>query len=171
MPTDMTVPCGGGLINLRVGAIILRDGKFLMMSNERDPYLYTVGGRVQFGETAGEAVVRETEEETGRRLKANRLGFVHENYFIMDIPPHEGKLVYELDLYFYMEVPADFEPVGESFTSDGLREKLCWVDADDPRTLYPEFFREELKHPEYTVKHFVTDEREGVNGDDAAPHG
>ena len=59
MPANMTVPCDNGLINLRVGAIILKDGKFLMAGNERDDYLYSVGGRLQFGETAEEAVVRE----------------------------------------------------------------------------------------------------------------
>lgn len=160
MGVDMTVPCGEGLLNLRVGAIILRDGKFLMASNDRDPYLYTVGGRIQFGETAEQAVVREVEEETGVELAVDRLGFVHENYFIMDIPPNAGKVVYELDFYFYMNVPEDFEPVGESATSDGLRERLEWVGFDDPRTLYPDFFRQELRHPVDHVMHFVTDERE-----------
>jgi len=155
----MTVPCGGGLINLRVGAILLREGRFLMSRNDRDPYLYSVGGRIQFGETAGEAIVREVEEETGRRLEVDRLGFVHENYFIMDIPPHAGRPVYELCFYFYMKVPPDFEPVGETFTSDGLRETLEWVAPDAPRRIYPDFFRTELLRPARTVKHFVNDER------------
>ena len=161
MGCDMTVPCGGGILNLRVGAIILRDDRFLMAGNDRDPYLYSVGGRIQFGETAEEAILREVEEETGWRLTVNRLGFVHENYFIMDIPPNVGKLVYELSLYFYMDVPADFEPVGESSTADGIRERFNWISFDAPQTIYPAFFREELRHPEYTVKHFVNDERGG----------
>lgn len=160
MGCDMTVLCQEGLINLRVGAILLRDGKFLMASNRRDPYLYTVGGRIQFGETAGQAVVREVEEETGWKLKMDRLGFVHENYFMMDVGPHRGQPVYELDFYFYMEVPQDFEPVVQSHTSDGLMERMEWISPDDPRTIYPDFFRTELRHPEQTVKHFVTDERE-----------
>lgn len=62
MKGDMTVPCGDGMINIRVGAIILKDGKFLMAGNERSDYLYSVGGRVKFGETAQEAVVREVPE-------------------------------------------------------------------------------------------------------------
>ena len=52
MNDNMTVPCGNGLVNLRVGAIILKDGKFLMAGNDRDDYLYSVGGRIRFGETA-----------------------------------------------------------------------------------------------------------------------
>ena len=159
MPTDMTVPCGEGLINLRVGAILLRDGRFLMASNRRDPYLYTVGGRIQFGETAEQAVVREVEEETGWKLKVDRLGFGHENYFIMDFGPNAGSPVYELSLYFYMKVPEGFEPRVQSRTFDGLMERMEWVSPDDPRTIYPDFFRTELQHPEQIVKHFVTDER------------
>ena len=52
MAKDMTVPCDDGLINIRVGAIILKDGKYLMVGNERSDYLYSVGGRIKFGETA-----------------------------------------------------------------------------------------------------------------------
>jgi len=159
VPTDMTLPCDGGMVNLRVGAIIMKDGSFLMSSNSRDPYLYSVGGRIQFGETAEEAIVREAEEETGVRLEVDRLGFVHENYFVMDIGPYRGRLVYEMCFYFYMRTPADFEPVGQSATADDVPETLQWVTFDDRRTIYPDFFRAELKHPEQTVKHFVTDGR------------
>lgn len=49
---DMCVPCGDGIINLRVGAIILKNGKILMAGNEKADYLYSVGGRIKFGETA-----------------------------------------------------------------------------------------------------------------------
>lgn len=160
MGIDMTVPCGGGLVNLRVGAIILKDGKCLMTRNGRHDYFYSVGGRIQFGETAEEAVVREVEEETGWRLRVDRLGFVHENYFTGDGAANLGRLVYEISFYFYMDVPDGFEPVCMSFTEDGAAEHLEWVAPDDPRTIYPAFFRTELAHPEDTVKHFVTDERQ-----------
>lgn len=161
MSANMTVPCDKGLINLRVGAIILKDGKFLMAGNARDAYLYSVGGRIRFGETAEEAVVREVREETGRALAIDRLGFVHENYFYGDIPGvNLGKLIYEVSFYFYMKVPEDFEPVGESATDEGrVRETMQWVSPDDPRTIYPEFYRTELRHPVLSVKHLVTDER------------
>ena len=80
MKQDMTVPCEDGFINIRVGAIIMKDGKLLMVGNSARPeYLYSVGGRVKFGETAEEAVVREVYEETGVRLEPDRLGFVHES--------------------------------------------------------------------------------------------
>ena len=159
MDPDMTVPCGSGLINIRVGAIILKNGKFLMVGNDRNNYLYSVGGRLKFGETAEEAVKREVFEETGVCMEAERLGFVHENYFYADSPKYPGKLIYEVSFFFYMKVPEDFEPVCSSHTEDGREEFLKWVSPDEATVIYPAFFRTELTHPGPTVKHFVTDER------------
>ena len=58
MSQDLCLPCNDGILNIRVGAIIMRDGKILMAGNENANYLYSVGGRIKFGETAKEAVIR-----------------------------------------------------------------------------------------------------------------
>ena len=39
------------------------DGKILAMHDERSPYYYLPGGRVEIGETAEHAVIREVQEE------------------------------------------------------------------------------------------------------------
>jgi len=45
MNKDITLPCEDGIVNLRVGAIIQKDGKILMVGNKiRPEYLYSVGG-------------------------------------------------------------------------------------------------------------------------------
>lgn len=157
--TDMTVPCDDGFINIRVGAIILKNGKFLMVGNSRADYLYSVGGRIRFGETAEEAVIREVFEETGVTMEVERLGFIHENYFYGDSPSKMGKLIYEVSYFFYMKAPDDFEPVSSDFADDGSKEHLVWVTPEEEMAMYPEFFRNELRNPSETVKHFVTDER------------
>ena len=159
MNQDMCVACGDGFVNIRVGAIIEKNGIFLMVGNEQVDYLYSVGGRIKLGETAQEAIVREVEEETGVRMEVDRLGFVHENYFIGDSPSKMGKLIYEISFYYYMKVPEDFAPVSDSFTEDDDREFLMWVSLDDERKMYPEFFRTELKAPDESVRYFTTDER------------
>lgn len=159
MKKDMCVACDDGILNIRVGAIIMQDGKLLMVGNERADYLYSVGGRIQFGETAEEAVVREVLEETGVKMEIGRLGFVHENYFYGDAPSKQGKLVYEISLFFYMKVPHDFAPVSVSFTEDNSKEYLRWVSLDENGKMYPEFFRTELRNPTDVVKYFVTDGR------------
>ncbi len=156
---DMTVSCGEGIINIRAGAIILKNGRFLMVGNDRNTYLYSVGGRVQFGETAEEAVVREVLEETGVRMEVDRLGFVHENYFPGDAPSNSGRLIYEISFFFYMKTPDDFEPLCESLADGNAREFLKWVTPEDQAVMYPSFFRTELQHPVREIRHFVTDER------------
>ena len=156
---DMTVPCCDGFINIRVGAIILKNGKFLMVGNTGVDYLYSVGGRIRFGETAEEAVIREVFEETGIKMEIDRLGFIHENYFYGDTKRNMGKLVYEVSYFFYMKVPAEFEPVACDFNEDGCKEHLVWASADDKITMYPDFYRSELSNPSEGVKFFVTDER------------
>lgn len=160
MTKDMTVPCDNGLINIRVGAIIMKNGKMLMVGNKiRPEYLYSVGGRIKFGETAEEAVIREVYEEAGIRMEVDRLGFVHENYFYGDAASNLGKLIYEISFYFYMKVPENFEPISQSFTEDDHAEFLEWITPDSSIKYYPEFFRTELEHPQSGVKHFVSDER------------
>ena len=159
----MCVACDDGILNIRAGAIIMKDGKLLMVGNGRN-YLYSVGGRVKFGETAEEAVVREVFEETGIQMEIDRLGFVHENYFYGDAPSNLNKLVYEISFFFYMKVPDTFAPVSESFMEDNSKEHLRWITLDEDIQIYPEFFRTELKNPMATVKYFTTDKR-SINRD------
>lgn len=159
MGQDMCIPCDAGILNIRVGAIIQKDGKILMVGNERSDYLYSVGGRIKFGETAEEAILREIWEETGVKMEIDRLGFVHENYFYGDAPTNYGKLIYEISFFFYIKVPDNFSPIGESFTEYNSREYLKWVSLDEDIQMYPTFFRTELKNPENTVKYFTTDNR------------
>lgn len=156
---DMCVPCADGMINIRVGAIILKDGRFLMVRNHMSDYFYSVGGRIKFGETAEEAVIREVLEETGVKMEIDHLGFIQENYFIADVPSKIGKEIYELGYYFYMKVPDGFEPVCDSITEFGVSEYLEWVSPDEPRTIFPEFFRAELDITDRSVKHQVKDDR------------
>ena len=154
---DLCVPCGEGILNIRVGAIIVKDGKALMVKCGFADYCYSVGGRIKFGETAEQAVLREVFEETGVRMTVDRLGFVSEVCFINDNPKDRGKPVYELAFYFYMNVPADFEPLTDHI-ADG-EERFVWVAPDDPTTLYPNFMRKALTDPKPYVVHDVRDDR------------
>jgi len=160
---DMCVACDNGILNIRVGAIIIKDEKVLMVGNECADYLYSVGGRIKFGETAEEAVLREVFEETGVKMEIDRLGFVHENYFYGDSPSNLGKLIYEISFFYYMKAPKDFSPFCESFSEDNGKEHLKWVSLCDDVKMYPEFFKTELKAPADRVKYYVTDERQKSN--------
>ena len=154
---DMCIPCGDGIVNIRVGAIIIKGDRALMVKSQFGDYCYSVGGRIRFGETAEAAVVREVFEETGCTLSVDRLGFVSEVYFINDNPKAFGKPVYELALYFYMNAPEDFEPKTERL-GDGV-EQFVWVAPDAPETLYPDFIRGAIKDPKPFVIFDARDDR------------
>ena len=159
MKQDMCVPCGEGFVNIRVGAIIEKDGKLLMVGNEDVDYVYSVGGRIQFGETAQQAVVREVWEETGVTMEVERLAFVEENYFYADTPSKMGKLIYEIGCYFYMKVPADFSPVCRSSTMDDQKEFLRWVSAEDKIQMFPDFFTYLPRCSDGGIQFFSNDDR------------
>jgi signal transduction histidine kinase len=81
--TDLTFRMKQGTFNYRVGAIIIHDGKLLLMHNEEEPYYYTVGGRVHFNETTEETVVREVREEIGIDLEQRGIELNYSNM----VPP------------------------------------------------------------------------------------
>ena len=156
---DICVPVGDGVVNVRVGAIIMKNGKVLMVTNEGVDYYYSVGGRIRLGESAEDAVRREVREETGRELEIERLGFVHEDFFLGDAFAYEGRLIHELGFYFYMKTPADFEPDFGSLRAEGCGEHLEWISPDTGKIVFPTFFRTELSRPVPYIRHLVTDER------------
>jgi len=113
----MTVRCDDGFINIRAGAVIMKDGRFLMVGSSRFDYLYSVGGRIRFGETAEEAVVREVFEETGVKMEIDRLGFVNEK--LRWVSPEEDVTVYPVFLKGELSHP---ENAVKHFVSD---ERNC----------------------------------------------
>lgn len=87
--------------NYRVCAIILNDGKILAMHDERSPYFYLPGGRVKLGETAEDAVIRETEEELKITAKIVRPLWLNQGFFKEDV---DGLHYHEICIYFLMDI-------------------------------------------------------------------
>ena len=157
--TDLTVKDTENMLNIRVAGIITKDNRVLMVKNLRSDYIYSLGGRLKFGESAQQGVVREVYEETGVHMKIDRLGFIHENFFIGSTPSKMNRQVYEITFYFYMKVPEDFHIETDTATADGYGETLVWLDWHSNERYYPQFFRNELDNPSTEIKHIVTDDR------------
>ena len=98
---DISFKTGDEKFNYRVCAIIIYDGRILAMHDGRSPFYYLPGGRVQMGETAEGAVVREMKEELGVTAKVVRPLWLNQAFFNEDV----SKINYhELCLYFLMDV-------------------------------------------------------------------
>ncbi len=156
---DLTIADNNNILNIRVAGIIIKDNRVLMVKNLRSDYIYSLGGRLKFGESARQGVVREVYEETGVKMEIDRLGFIHENFFIGSTPSKMDSMVYEITFYFYMKVPADFYVETGVETADDDRETLVWLDWHSDEKYYPQFFKTELDNPSDEIKHIVTDER------------
>lgn len=87
--------------NFRVCAIIIDEDKILAMHDQRSPYFYLPGGRVQLGETAEHAVVREVEEELHITPKIIRPLWLNQAFFKEDV---DNLTYHELCIYFLMDI-------------------------------------------------------------------
>ncbi len=152
---DISIKMEGGRFNYRVGAIIIDGGRILMVKNSGMPFYYTVGGRVKFGATAEDSVLREVFEETGVRLEIDRLIFVHENFFTFDV---SGEFFHEISLFFLMKPNPQLKESRGGHTEDYGEVEHRWLPIDElsDEPIYPDFFKTELKRITGEIKHFVT---------------
>ena len=144
----------------RAAAIIVEDDCVLLAGNERDHYFYSVGGGVQMGETAEDAVKREVLEETGVSYEIDHLAVIHENFFIGDTVI-KGYDCHEVAFYFLMQPRGTKELHSNSTTQDGIKEEMHWIPINEleKHRAYPTFLKEVLGRLDEGIIHIVTDER------------
>ncbi|WP_284617991.1 NUDIX hydrolase [Aquabacterium humicola] len=97
----ISVRIGSHRFQYRVGAVIIDDDQLLLHRLAGDAFWAVPGGRVNAGEQAGEAVVRELREELGVAIECGRLLCTGENFF-----DHGGQAHHEVGLYFEATLPA-----------------------------------------------------------------
>jgi ADP-ribose pyrophosphatase YjhB (NUDIX family) len=134
----------GWRFNYRVAGILIRDGRVLLERDMVTGNCCLPGGRVEFGEPAGEAVVREMREEFGVEVKNERLIWAVDNFFMLD-----GLRYHELSFYFLMSLPEGAVlPEEESMPNrDNPQTVLEWhalLTLDDVN-LCPTFLRAGLR--------------------------
>lgn len=141
---DISFKMDMGKFNFRVCGLILSESKILAMYDERSPYYYLPGGRVQLGETTEEAVIREIREELGIQSRIVRPLWLNQAFFTEVI---DQMRYHELCLYFLMDVSnTDLLSRGESF--------VC-TDAEGRKTLRFEWLPFERLKDEYFYPLFL----------------
>lgn len=144
---DITFKTSEGKFNYRVCGMIIHDGKILAMHDERSPYYYLPGGRVQMNESAEEAVIREIREELEINAKIERPLWMNQGFFIEDV---SGEKYHEICVYFLMDI-ADTNILsrGESFELDEGKHKHIfeWLEFDRLKEeyFYPIFLKEKIR--------------------------
>ena len=140
---DITYKTGNQKFNYRVCAIIIANGEILAMHDERSPYYYLPGGRVKWGETAEQAVVREMKEELMITPQIIRPLWLNQAFFNEDV---DGLDYHELCIYFLIDIAhTDLLQRGKKFSLQEGSQRLDfeWLAFDRLKDeyLYPEFIK------------------------------
>ena len=84
----------------RVSAVIIDDGKILVLRDEISPYSYLPGGKVKFGETAEQAIIRELEEELRLSLRIVRPLWLVQSFYNEDVNRMD---YHEINIYYLVD--------------------------------------------------------------------
>ena len=143
---DISFQNGNAKFNYRACAVILHEGKILAMRDERSPYFYLPGGRVQMGETAEQAVLRELAEELRITARIVRPLWLNQGFFQEDV---DGLHYHELCLYFLVDVShTDLLRRGDRFSlPEGKhRHTFQWLACEQLQQeyFYPIFLKKKI---------------------------
>ncbi len=151
---DLSFNTNQGRFNYRVCGILIHENKLLAMKDENSPYYYLPGGRVRFGETMEDAVLREIWEELGIQCKISRPLWLNQAFFEEDVTKLH---FHELCLYFLMDISGtDILSRGETFMGNEAGHTHCftWLPFEqlDRKYLYPMFIKNAIFHlPEHLI--------------------
>ena len=152
---DLTFKTPDGRFNYRVGAIIIHDEKVLLMKNPEEPYLYSIGGRVNYNETTEGAIKREVLEEAGIMLEVDRPLFFQEQFYNAEVT---GEHFHEVAVYYLMKDSDCLDQLScSSVTERGVSEELIWIPLDELEQHYvvPVSIAKELKNLPKHLTHIV----------------
>ena len=146
MSTDISFKVDDKKFNYRVCGIIVRNGRILAKYNERLSHYALPGGRVQLGERAEDAIVRELNEELGIEAKIVRPLWLNQNFFSAEADRTD---CHELCIYFLMDVSDNELPFKEDkfvLYEGGRRHMFEWLTFErlGGEHFYPIFLKKEI---------------------------
>ncbi|WP_402468536.1 NUDIX hydrolase [Isoptericola aurantiacus] len=111
-----------------VAAVIVRDGRFLLVRKRGTMAFMQVGGKIEPGEDPAAALARECAEEIGLTVDAATARPLGRRHAVAANEPD-----HLVDAHvFAVDLPADFTPEARAELAE-----LVWVDPADPVTAYP----------------------------------
>ncbi len=154
---DIKFDTAEGIFSVRVRALIINGNKLLAMHDENAPYYYLVGGKVEVGKTAEDAVLREVREELEIEAEIIRPVFFAQNFYTDDI---DKRKYHEVVLYYLLDVSkTELLSRGDKFVIHEGRHTLTfeWLNVDglEDKYLYPTFIKTEVKNLPEQLKFIV----------------
>jgi 8-oxo-dGTP pyrophosphatase MutT (NUDIX family) len=118
-------------------AIILHEGKVLLVQHKGRDFYSLPGGKVDEGEDIQSALVREMEEELAVQAKIEKMLFVHEFQY------PGGDM--SLEFFFLVQNGADFLGDNKGEYAEIELADIAWKNVDEELNIMPKFLQEKLK--------------------------
>lgn len=154
---DIQFEDNDSVFNCRVNGVMIKEGRVLLSKLRNDANWTTVGGKVTFGETSEDAILREFREEMGSLVSVDRLLGVVEHFFDFKGKTfHQYLFVYKLkDTQNKISV---FE--GDRQMADKPNGICCWfpIDELDTISIKPDCLRRFLKDSDPGILHICESE-------------
>ena len=147
------------IFSYRVAGILIHDGKVLLQNPPNDSSFAFPGGHVEFGETNGDALIREFKEEINADIKVGELKWVAEIFFPWgDKPCHQICLYYMIDLSDETQIPLEGNFIAnEHIDGRDFDIEFHWIPLDEVKNIeiYPTNLNVLIEQLNGGVKHFV----------------
>ena len=139
-------PEAGREFLIRACGILIHEDSVLMQQAEASSGGATYalpGGHLEFGETLAACLAREMFEEAGLNVEAEKLVYVHENFYAT-----KGIRTHEIGFYFLVDLNSEFprpDPAGYIPSREPhIRMRLLPLTQLSAFPVMPEFLRKEL---------------------------
>jgi ADP-ribose pyrophosphatase YjhB (NUDIX family) len=142
--------------HLRAACIAVHRGAVLLHRAQGDAFWALPGGRVEAGEEAAHAVVREMQEELAAKVQVLQLSWMVENFF-----EYRGQCHHEIGMYFLAELDAGsplLASVGPFWGSEaGKPLEFAWFRTSELAAvdIRPAFLSTLLAENDFTFRHVV----------------
>ncbi len=142
------------VFNYRTCAVIINEKRLLVLKDNHANYYYLPGGRVQFGETAENALLRELKEELNITPTIVRPLFLNQSFFNEDVIKKD---FHEICIYFLVDISkTDILSRGDTFLGAEAKkeQRFTWLSFDRVKGeyLYPLFIKEKIDNLPTTLE-------------------
>lgn len=129
-----------GRINIRLRLIIIQEGRLLVSYDSENDYYFYVGGKLEFGETIEEGIVREVHEELGDDATFDFKKILYIRDFIS-----EKDSEHSVELFILGDINKGSELEEKKDKEFDGKKWVTWLDMNNlPSNLYPVKLTEKL---------------------------